>query len=129
MAGWQVLEHGRNRHVEVKLDTAVPHFDQCSLQRVAPEQRRIALQRLEIAADGDRFRNHGAVVEHQCRHPLQRIDSGIGLTALLQRAEVHLLGGNLNAFFGQKYPHPPRVRRAAAIIELHRESGLPSLSP
>ena len=48
------------------------------LQRPAPEQRRLRIERLEIAADGDRFRDHGAVVEHQRRHPLQRVDGREG---------------------------------------------------
>ena len=117
----QMLEYARHRQEQVQLDAPVPHFDQRGLERAAPEQRRIGLQRLEIAADGDRLRDHGAVVEHERRHPLHRIDRGIGLGALRHCPEIDLLGRDLDALLGQKYAHPPRIGGAAAIVEFHRD--------
>jgi hypothetical protein len=69
------------------------------------------MQRLEIAADGDRFSEHRIVITH---HPLQRTDRGTGRRPLLQAAEVDLLGGNGDAFFREEYPHALQVRRPAA---------------
>ena len=81
------LRHGRvavaedvgDRKQEVQLEPAIPHLDLRLLQRAPPEQRRLGMERLEIAADGDRFREYRAVVQYQRRHPLQRIDGGKGL--------------------------------------------------
>jgi hypothetical protein len=69
------------------------------------------MQRLEIAADGDRFSEHRTVITH---HPLQWTDRGTGRRPLLQAAEVDLLGGNGDAFFREEYPHALQVRRPAA---------------
>ena len=113
----------------MKLGAPVPHFDQCALERAAAEQRRIGLQHLEIAADGDRFGDHGAIVKHERRHPLHRIDRGIGGRALLQFAEIDLLGRNLDPLFGQKICAPAadwgrgRRRKASSIASLSRLGG------
>ena len=45
---------------------------------------------------------------------------GKAFAAVLQGADVHLLGRNLYPFLGQEYAHPPRVRRLAKVVELHR---------
>src|SRR5271154_217324 len=79
----------------------------------------MGLEGLEIAADGDRLGNDRTVVEHQSRHPLQGIDGGIGLRALLQFTEVDRLRWNGDAFLSQKNTPPPRVWRPATVIELH----------
>ena len=113
---WNTVVTGTH---EIELRAPIPHFDQRALQRAAAEQRRIGLQRLEIAADGDRFGDHGAVVEHKRRKPLHRIDCGESFGAMLLRANVDLLGRNLDALLGEEDAHPPRVGRAAAVVELH----------
>ena len=41
------------------------------------------MKRLEVAADGDRFRDHRAIVEHQRRDPHERIDRREGRGLLL----------------------------------------------
>jgi hypothetical protein len=109
-----MLKHRRDRDVDMKLDATVLRVDQCALQRVSTKQRRIGMQRL------------APHLEHQCQQPLQQIDRGTGRRPLLQPAEADLLGGSGDAFFLREYPHAPRVRHPAAVIKLHRRSGLPS---
>jgi hypothetical protein len=108
----------------MKFDTAVPHFNRGDVERPAAKQRRIGLQRLEIAANGDRFGDRGSVVENKRGEPLHRIDGGVSLTSVLQRADVDLFGRNANALLGQKYPHPARIGGAAAVIKFHRRRPL-----
>src|SRR4029077_9636524 len=81
----------------------------------------IGLQRLEIAADGDRLGDHGAVVEDERRPPLHRIDRRIGVAALRQLPEIDLFGGDRDALLGQEDAHAARVGGAAAIVEFHRK--------
>src|SRR3984893_17530514 len=78
------------------------------------------MQHFEIAADGDRFSDYSAVVEHQRRPPLHRMYGGIGIAALLQLPEIDLFGRNRDALLGQEDAHAARVRGAAAIVEFHR---------
>ena len=79
MKGCRCWNTRRHRAQQIEFGAPVPHLDQRALQRAAAEQRRIGMQRLEIAADGDRFGDHRAVVENQRRQPLHRVDRGIGL--------------------------------------------------
>src|SRR5215211_2012325 len=60
----QVAKDMRNRKQQVQLEAAIPHLDARKLQRAASEQRRIGLERLEVAADRDRLRDYRAVVEN-----------------------------------------------------------------
>src|SRR6516164_2459628 len=78
------------------------------------------MERFEIAADGDRFRDHGAVVEYQRRYPLHWIDGGIGFGPLLQRTKIHLFGRDFEALLGEKNAHAPWIGSAAAVVKLHR---------
>ena len=87
-------------------------------------RRRIGLQRLEITADGNRFRDHRAVVEHQRRHAHERIDRGVARRFLLQGAEVDLLDRQLDPLFRQKDAGAPRIGRATAVVKLHVVSRL-----
>ena len=59
----------------LELGAPTPHFDQGLLERGLAEERRVGLQRLEIAADGDRFADAGAVVEHEVGDHALRVDS------------------------------------------------------
>src|SRR6185437_13325541 len=77
-------------------------------------------ERLEIAADGHRFCDYGAVVEHQRRNPLHWVDRSVLRRALLQGAEIYLFRRNGDALFGQEDTHPAGIRRAPGIIKLHR---------
>ena len=79
----------------MQFQAPVPHFDLGYLQCPAPEQRRIGVELLEIAADRDRFRDRDAVVEYQHRHALDRIDRGEGGRLLRHRAEIDLLQRHL----------------------------------
>ena len=54
----------------MQLEAAIPHLDAGKLQRTTPEQRWIGLERLEITADRDRFREHRAVVENEAGQAL-----------------------------------------------------------
>ena len=116
-----MLEYGRDRRQQVKLGAPVPHLDQGAIERPAAEQRRVRLKRLEVAAYRHRFGNRGAVVEDKSGKPLHRIERSKAFAAVLQGADVHLLGRNLDPFLGQEDAHPPRVRRLAEVVELHRD--------
>src|SRR5262245_2301257 len=118
----------RDREKEMQFEPPVPHFDAGNLQRIASEQRRLGVKRFEIAADGNRFRDHGAVVEHQGGDPLQRIDRRVDLRLLLQGAEIDLLQGQRDALLGKKDPRAPRIGRPTSVVKLHVASPAPRRS-
>jgi hypothetical protein len=116
-----MAKHLGNAEQQVQLDAAAPHLDDSRIAPAAPEQRRLGLQCIEIAADCDRLGDHGAVVEDERRHPLHRIDRRVGGALVLQRADVDLLHRDLDTLLGEKDAHPARVWRTAAVIEFHGE--------
>ena len=59
-----MLKQVRYGKVQMELDAPAPHLDQRAVQRAAAKQWWLGLQRLEIAADSHRFRDHRAIVEH-----------------------------------------------------------------
>ena len=103
----------------MQLEAAIPHLDAGKLQRTTPEQRWIGLERLEITADRDRFREHRAVVENERRHALERIDRGIVRRHLRQGAEIDLLHGQRDTLLGQKDSRASRIGRATSVVKLH----------
>jgi hypothetical protein len=103
----------------MQLDAPIPHFHQGAFEAAAAEQRRIRIEPLEIPAEGDRLGNRGAVRQAGARAGAASVDRGVGVSAMLVRGNIHLLHRNLDAHLGQKNPHPPRIGRAAAVIELH----------
>ncbi|MNY35800.1 hypothetical protein D3C86_1702330 [compost metagenome] len=60
---------------QVDLAAARPHLDQRLLLRIVTEQVGLRMQRLQIAADGDGFRQAGPVVEFQ-RRDVRHADLG-----------------------------------------------------
>ena len=118
----QVAKNGGHRCIEIELDAAVPHLDQRLFLAAASEQGRLGPQSLEVAADRDRLRDHRAVVEHQHRQPLHRIERREGVRLVCARAEVDWFDRDIDAFLGQEDAHPPRIWRPAAVIELHDNS-------
>src|SRR3954447_16978688 len=78
------------------------------------------MQFLEVAADGDRLTDDRAVVELESRGSLQRVDGDVGRRLVLEPGKVDRDDRDRDALFGEKYPHPARVRRPAGVIELHR---------
>jgi hypothetical protein len=123
----KVAKNLRYREEQMLLDPPVPHLHHRLLKGAFAEHRRRRMKAFEVAADRDRFGDHGAVVQHQGRNPLERVDGRIGRRFVLHRPEVDLLAGNRDAFFGQIDPHAPRIGRAAAVIELH--CGCPPCGP
>src|SRR5215211_961290 len=115
----RVAEYIRYRRQEVELHAPVPHLDQRLFFRPAPEQRRLRPQALEVAADGHRLGNHGAVVEDENRHALQGIERGEFRRLLLLRGKIDLLHWYRDALFGEENPHAPRVGSSTAFVELH----------
>jgi hypothetical protein len=103
----------------MQLETPVPHLDLCHRQGTASEQGRIGMQSLEVAADGDRLRDHRAVVEHQRGNPHERVDRRIGRGLVLQRTKVHLLDRQADVLLGQENPRASRIGRPSAVIKLH----------
>src|ERR1700683_3183396 len=97
----------------------VPHLNQSGCDRAASEQCGLRLYALEVAADRDRLRNHGAVIKYQRRHPLHRIDRGVSLRALLQFSEIDLFARNLDALLAEENAYPPRIGRSAEVVKLH----------
>src|SRR5205814_1434849 len=83
------------------------------------EQWRLGMERFEIAADRDRLGNDRAVIELQGRHPLQRIDRGIGGRLVRQFAQIDLLGRHRDPLFRQEDLDPAGIGRPAPVIELH----------
>src|SRR6266550_7494415 len=131
IAGWELRKTCDTGNSKMQLETPIPHLDAGKLQRTAPEQRRIGLERLEITADRDRFRDHRAVVENERRHALERVNRGIGRRHLLHGAEIDLLHGQRDTLLGQKDPRAPRIGRAASVVKLHlgpRAARRPTLS-
>src|SRR5262245_6099084 len=103
----------------MQLKAPIPHLGPRDLQGATAEQRRSGMQRLEVAADRNRFRNYGAIVEDQRRHPHQWINRGESRRLVLQGAEIHLLQRERNALLRQKDARASRIGRAPAVEELH----------
>src|SRR5215213_7835763 len=116
----EVAENRRDRAEQAELEAPLPHLDTSPLERAGAEQRRLGMQLLEIAADRDRLADHGPVVELEGRSALQRIDGHIGRRLVLEPGKVDRDDRDRDAFLGEKYPHPARVRRPAGVVELHR---------
>src|SRR5258708_37460268 len=95
------------RKIESQCHPPVPHFDDGGLQACPAEKRRIRLQSFEIAANRNRFREHGAVIENERRYPLQWIDRSIG------RAVVVRSPGLSPAWREPDGPFPPDTPNAA----------------
>src|SRR5262249_16981720 len=51
----------------------IPHLDVDLLAKITSEQVRFRVKSLQVAANRDRFRKVGAIVEFQHRHPTRRI--------------------------------------------------------
>ena len=66
-----------HRHQAIELHMALRRGDKRTRLGIRAHQRRIRLQRLEIDADGQRFVDDGAIVQHQRRHQTARIDGAV----------------------------------------------------
>jgi hypothetical protein len=104
----------------MQFQPALPHLGPRYAERAAPEQRRLGLDLLEIAADGDGFGQDRAIVQFENRQPLQRIAAAHFGAAVLERAHVDRHNRHVDSFLGQKDAHPARVGRAAAVEQFHR---------
>src|SRR3546814_3168686 len=107
--------------------------DVCSsdlLDRAPPEQRRIGLERFEIAADRGRFADHLAIVEFERGHRPARIDREIRVATLLVRAQVDHHALNLDPLFGERSEEhtselPTLMRISYAVFCLKKKKQIP----
>jgi hypothetical protein len=97
----------------------LPHLDLGLAERTAAEQRRLGVQFLEVAADGDGFGEDCAIVKFEHRQALQRIARGNIRLLVLHRPHVDGNPGHIDALFGQKHADAPRVRRPSPVKQLH----------
>src|SRR5699024_10285257 len=101
----QVAERHAHRQHQVEVHASVPHLDVDAFACGGAKQGRFGFLLLEIAADGDRFGNTGAVVEFQRRDARHRILGGEIGTEVVTGDDVDLDefdGCCVDAFFGQK---------------------------
>src|SRR5438445_11515024 len=68
-----VPKSGSDAAQQIELHAPLPHLDLSLAERAFAEQSGLWMQLLEVAADGYRFGDDGAVVELQHRQPPQRI--------------------------------------------------------
>ena len=114
-----MAEGVRHRQQEVHLHAPLPHLHPGLAKCALAEQRRLGVQFLEIAADGDGFGQDGPVVELENGKPLKRIALGDLLRAMPHRAHVDRNQRHVDALLREEDANPARVRRAASVIELH----------
>ena len=118
-AGVGVAPEGAHRGGEHELHPTHPHLDPGLFQGRDPEERRIGLDRLEIAADGHGLGDGLAVVEFQGRDLAQGIAGAVLGRLVLPRAKVERRLGQVDPLFGQEDAHPARIggrhRRAVGI--------------
>src|SRR6185437_14733804 len=80
----------------------------------------LRMQFLQIAADGDRFRDHRAVVEFERRNDLERVDGVVIFAALFELGEIDGHERQFEPLLGQKHAHPARIRGEGRMVEPHR---------
>lgn len=115
----RVAERIGNRGHAFELAMALPFLDRAHLVGIAPEQTRLGMYRLEIAADRDGLGDAAAVVELQHRHGGERIDGEKFGLELFGLAQIDLHHRHFDAFLGEKDADAARVRRQREFIELH----------
>src|SRR5215204_2655150 len=103
----------------MQFEPSVPHLDARNFTRAPTEQRGFRIERLEIAADRDRFGEDHAIVEDEHRHALDRIDGRKHRGFMLQGAEIDLLHRHRDAFLGEIDSYAARIGSAAAVIKSH----------
>ena len=102
----------------VELDAAVPHVDDRTRLRIAPEQRRFGLRFLfEIAADGNRFGDRRSVVEFEEGHAMEGIHRRPWFLELRAVAHIELHDGDGHALFDEKHAHALGVGGGSEIVE------------
>ncbi|MNT10251.1 hypothetical protein D3C72_1450720 [compost metagenome] len=112
---------------QVDLAAAGPHLDQRLLLRIVAEQVGLWIQGLQIAADGDGFRDAGPVVQFQ-RRDVGHADLGaVVRRAVLTGQQVDLDEVDVvDALLGHDPADPARIGRAMRGVELHRTVPLSS---
>jgi hypothetical protein len=119
-----VLEGRGDAAEDLELHAALPHLHDGAVLRADTHERRLGLRLLEVAADRDRLRDAGAVVELEQRRAAERVLVDVGrLPVLACRPDVDLHGRHREALLGEEDPHAARIRRHLRVVELHGTSG------
>ena len=95
-------------------------------QRAPAEKRGFGMKLLEIAADGDGFRQDRSVVQFEDRQSLQGIATGYLRAAMPHRTHVHRLERHIDALLGQKNAYPARIGRLASVEQFQPISPIPA---
>jgi hypothetical protein len=129
----QVPERRRDRSVEIQLGPSIPHLNRRDLARIASEQIRLRLERVEKSANCHRLRDRRAVVENQHGHALHRIDGGERVALLLETGEVDLPLRDVDSLLREENADTARIGRTAPVDQFHSalppRAGSPSCGP
>jgi hypothetical protein len=107
----------RDRQKQAPFDPALPHLDRRPFERGRPEEIGLGIELLDVAADGDRFVDHGPVIEFEQRDRLKGIESGEVRSLMLKPGEVDLDQGDRDALLREKDADPTRIRRELGVVE------------
>ena len=112
-----VAEDLHDRKGDLEFHPALPHLDAGRLLRLAAaHQRRLGLDLLEVAADGDRLGDERAVVEFEDRNATHRVHLPEGLLPVLGLAQVDRHDRDLDALLGQKDAYAAAVGGGGGFV-------------
>src|SRR5262249_48335829 len=114
-----VAEGPRSHRENLELHPPIPHLDNRLFLVILAHQVRLEMSSLEVAADGNRLGDTGAIIEFEYRKSTHRIDlQELGL-AIVAARNVHLLVRNLDSFFSKKHAHTTRIGRLGKVVDFH----------
>src|SRR5476651_949405 len=100
-----VTEGVRHMIEKIELQPALPHFNRRALQRACSKQRRLRMQLLKIAADGDGLADQRSIIEFKQRHALEWVKRRKCGGAMLMSGKVNIDRLRRDILLREKYPH------------------------
>ena len=115
----RMTEEHCDRHHQIKLCAALPHFHQTNFNRRASKKRPLWICRFKITANGKCLCQTSAIVQFKGRHLGHRADLAELRGLMLPFHDRNFLDRNLNPFFRKEYAYSPWIRRVFVIIQFH----------
>ena len=109
----------------MRFGNGIPLKDQCPLLRRFAKERRMRCDVLKVGCDRGVFGEHGAIVGLEDRDGGLRVDVEEGRAKVLARAQIDVLGFDVDPFFCDCNARPARAGRCDAIKKDH---SLPTFS-
>ena len=114
-----VLESLGGWHIEAEHQVVHALIDAGTPESAGAEQRRGRVKLFEETTDGERFREHGAVIQHECRDIADRVDGEKLGAAMFVLREIQVDEFECQAFFRGEHAHASRAGSESVAIQLH----------